>query len=254
MDSKERHELKDNDLAEFLENFGDFWGKHGNGILVVAIAVMAVWFGMKYYRSSVSVGHDNAWADLAATSTPQGYRERAVENASYAGVPHLALLRGAEAYHKQAIKLKQDEGGDEDTGVMSAEESLDAADKMFNQVLSSDAPDPYRANAAVGLANLAETRGDFDAAAKHWAKAKQIADDARLTTISTLVDLRIDMLDGLKRPIVFGESGESFESTEDVPTEANTSAAPAEDTTDTPVEAVEVAEPAGAAPASSPGQ
>lgn len=251
MDSKERHELKDNDLAEFLENFGDFWGKNGNTIMVIVIAVMAVWFGTRYYRSSAAIGHDNAWADLAATSTPAGYRERAVENAGHEGVPHLALLRGAEAYHQQAIKIKQDEGGEVDESVMSSEDSLDAAEEMFNQLLASDAPAPYQANAAVGLANVAETRGDFDAAAKHWDKAKTIADEARLTTISTLAELRIGMLDDLKRPIVFGTSDDSFESTEEVPAEE----LPADDAIDAAAEAaesVETAAPADASP--TPGQ
>jgi len=239
MDPIDRHEQKDNDLYDFLVNFGEFWGKHGNFIMVVVIVVMGVWFGSRYYNNSVAVGHDNAWADLAATSTPQGYRERAVENAGRDGVPHLALLRGAEAYHQQAIKIKQDEGGEgeKDDSPMSADESLDSAEQMFNQILSSNAQAPYRANAAVGLANVAETRGDFDAASGHWAKAKEIAEESRLTTITTLADLRMSMLDDLARPIVFGESDESLDATEGAP--AGTNAAPAEEAIDATADAAE---------------
>ncbi len=216
MDAKERHELKDNDLAEFLEHFGEFWGKHGNTIMVAVTIVLVVWVGKRYYSNTQAQSHENAWADLASTTTPQGYRERAIENPGIAAVPHLALLRGAEAYHEQAIQLEQ-ETGEEDTGVMSAKESLEASESMYAQVLESDADPTFMANAAVGLANVAETRNDFTAAAEHWAKAKQIAQDARLSTIATHAQVRIDMLDELAKPIVFGE----VEDIPDIPTSSD---------------------------------
>ncbi len=214
MDAKERHELKDNDLAEFLEHFGEFWGKHGNGIMVVITIVLVIFVGKRYYNSTQAQTHENAWADLSATSTPQGFRERAIENAGVPAVPQLALLRGAEAYHEQAIQLKQETGG-EDTGVMSAKESLEAAESMYTQVLDSDTDAAFRANAAVGLANLAETRSDFTAAGDYWAKAQQIAEEARLTAIATHAQVRAGMLDELAKPIVFGESVEATDSTPD---------------------------------------
>ena len=65
MDSKGRHELKDNDLAEFLENFGDFWSRHGNGIMVAVTLFLVVWIGLRYYNSTQAQSHENAWADLA---------------------------------------------------------------------------------------------------------------------------------------------------------------------------------------------
>ena len=134
---------------------------------------------------------------------------------------------------------------------MSAGDSLEAAEEMFSQVLSSDAPAPYQANAAVGLANVAETRGDFDAAAKHWDKAKIIADESNLTTISTLVDLRIGMLDDLKRPIIFGESDESFDFSEDA---ADDEAAAAEAATEATAQADQAADQTDDTTGSAPGQ
>jgi predicted negative regulator of RcsB-dependent stress response len=270
MDAKERHELKDNDLAEFIDHFGEFWSRHGNAVMVAVILVMLVWFGFGYYNNNNAANHENAWADLSSTTTPQGFRERAVESAGYPAVPQLALLRGAETYHQQAIQLTQEADGTKDDGMMSAEESLQAAESMFNQVLNSDADPAFLANAAVGLANLAETRHDFEAAAEHWSNAKQIADDARLSTIATLAQLRIDMLDDLARPIVFGESVETTEpvepTTDDTPTDSTDPSAADDvtaDTTETTAqdvqatefqEAADLAEPTTATPGQSPGQ
>jgi tetratricopeptide (TPR) repeat protein len=217
MDAKERHELKDNDLAEFLEHFGEFWGKHGNSIMVVVTIVLVVFIGKRYYSNSQAVSHENAWADLSSTETPQGYRERAIESADIAGVPQLALLRGAEAFHQQAITLEQEAAGEEDAGVMSANESLESAESMYNQVLDSDASAAFRANAAAGLANVAETRNDFTAAADYWAKAKQLADEARLATIAAQATLRLTMLEDLAQPIVFGESADEATNAPDSP-------------------------------------
>ena len=258
MDSKERHELKDNDLAEFLENFGDFWSRHGNGIMVAVTIFLVAWIGIRYYNNTWARGQENAWADLSATTTPQGYRERAKESAGIPAVPQLALLRGAEAYHRQAIQLEQETGGKEDTGVMSAEESLDAAEAMYRQVLDSDADPVFRANAAVGLANAAETRQDFKAAGEYWAKAKKIAEQARLATIAAQAKVRMGLLDELTRPIVFAEPKAedqteaepgSAPGTSDTKTETGESKDPSDQTTQavqalTPAEAEVPAAPA----------
>lgn len=248
MDAKERHELKDNDLAEFLEHFGEFWGKHGNGIMIAIIIFMLVLFGWRYYNNSNAVAHENAWADLSATTTPQGFRERAVESAGFSAVPQLALLRGAETFHQQAIQLNKETANQEDTGMMSAEESLDAAESMYNQVLSSNTDPVYQANAAVGLANVAETRHDFDAAREHWTKAKQLAEGAKLNAIATLADLRMGMLDDLAKPIVFDESAPADEPAADTATDDAESSAVPVDAAAPPAAEQEAVAPATATP------
>lgn len=218
MDANERHELKDNDLAEFLNNFGEWWTKHGNTALFIVTAALVIFVGYRFYNQKQSQDMENAWADLAATSYPNSYRGLAEDYANYPAVRAQALLRGAELFHKQAAKLvleenAQDTGGTGDagdqtggqTGVMSVQESLDSAQAMYQQVLDSDSLPVFRANAALGLANVAETRGDWDAAAEYWALAKQLAEQARLDAIATQAQIRMDMLDSLKRPIIFGE-------------------------------------------------
>ncbi len=207
MDAKERHELKDNDLAEFLENFGTFWNKHGNVISAVILFLVAGWFGLRYYKSYKATNQENAWADLASTESPPSYRERATENPGDVGLTNLALLRGAEGFHKQAIE-QLSKADDSEQDVMSPEDSLSSAEKMYKQVLDSQSDAAYRANAAAGLANVAETRGNFESAREYWTQAKQIAESGRLSTIIALADTRIALLEDLARPIILGEEVE----------------------------------------------
>jgi len=223
MDAKERHELKDNDLAEFLKWAGEIWDKHGNIIAGAIVICAAGWFGYNYYTNQQAAQHENAWADLAITNTPQGFRERAGEQDDPALV-NLALLRGAEAYHIQAVSLG-DEQVDPESGLMSAEDSLANAEKMYKQVLDSKAAAPYRANAAAGLANVAETKGDFEAAATFWNQSKQIAEEARLSAITAQADTRLAMLDGLARPIILGDAGTPDETAPTAEVEPATDAA-----------------------------
>ena len=225
MDAKERHELKDNDLAEFLENFGAFWDKHGNKISVFILIVVVGWFGLKYYSGTQANRHENAWADLASTTIPQGYRERAKENAGIPGLSNLALLRGAEAYHQQAVKLGNEEV-DPESGLMSAAESLDNAEAMYKQVLDSNIDPVYRANAAVGLANVEETRHDFKAANGYWTQAEQIAQEARLSAIAVQARIRLTLLDDLAKPIIFADPKPVSAPIEDTPSETDTAVEP----------------------------
>ncbi|RMH11712.1 MAG: hypothetical protein D6698_15995 [Gammaproteobacteria bacterium] len=206
MDAKERHELKDNDLAEFLQNIGEFWGKHGNSISVVILVVVAAWVGMRLYTNMQATQHENAWADLSSTSTPAGFRERASEHADDPALSALALLRGADLYLQQAISLDYETGSSESETTnpgMSADDSLNHAEKMYRQVLDGDYDLVFRANAAVGLANVAETRGDFQTAKEHWTLVEQLATQANLPVMIALAETRLDMIDELQRPIVF---------------------------------------------------
>lgn len=247
MDAKERHELKDNDLAEFLQNFGEFWNKHGNSISVAILVVLVAWIGIRFYNNMQATNHENAWADLASTSTPSGYRERAREDTGFGAIQEIALLRGAEQYHQQAIEL-DNENTTPAPGMMSVEDSLKNAEAMYQQVLDSKSDPVFRANAAVGLANIAETRGDFDAANTYWTQAEKLANDAHLGAIAAQAKIRLGMLDELKQPIVFGNAAQTAPVTpDDTANEAPDSSAtdsPAE--ADTPTAPVETAEPAAA--------
>jgi len=207
MDAKERHELKDNDLAEFIQNFGEFWGKSGNLIMIVVMLSLAGFVGMRWYTNEQVKGHDNAWSDLAISSTPNSYRNTAEDAQDYPAVQAQALLRGAWMFHEQALTLEAESGG-EDTKVMSVEESLTNAEAMYKQLLESDHLPVFRANAALGLANVAETLRDFEAAKGYWIKAKEIAEGAQLGVIATQAQVRLDLIGSISEPIVLADDSE----------------------------------------------
>ena len=118
-------------------------------------------------------------------------------------------------------------------GLISAEDSLDNAETMYKQVLESDADPVFRANAAVGLANVAETCNDFEAANVYWTQADSIAKEASLNAISAQAQVRLSLLEELAKPIIFADPLElpapapETEATPD--TEADATVAPATD-------------------------
>ena len=236
MDAKERHELKDNDLAEFLQNFGDFWSKSGNTVMIIIMLGLAVFVGYRWYSNQQVQAHEYAWSDLAIRSTPTGYRDSAAEAKGFEPVQAQALLRGATLFHEQALKAQAEES-QQDTSLMSPEESLDNATKMFKQALDSDFAPIFRANAALGLANVSETRGDFEAAKGYWEQAKKIAEDASLTAIAKQAQVRLDLTESISEPITLADSpaaeapavpelkpDSTSEATEDASAEAETEA------------------------------
>jgi len=252
MDAKERHELKDNDLAEFLQNFGDFWGKNGNWIMIVVMLGLAGYVGMRWYRNEQVKGHEDAWSDLAIRSTPNGFRDSAEEADAHPAVQAQALLRGAWLFHEQALTLEAESSG-EDTGVMSAKESLSNATAMYKRLLDSDHLPVFRANAALGLANVAETQRDFEAAKGYWTQAKQIAQEAKLNSIATQAQVRLDLIDSLTEPIVLADTPQD----EAVIPESAPDSPPSPDATnspDTPVTINPTESSDAAAPPADPGQ
>lgn len=256
MDSKERHELKDNDLAEFLENFGAFWNRHGNAIstvFFVAVVAWVLWFGLpaldwyglQSLRKTSAQTIERTWGDLAVITTPQGYRELARETKGHPGVEYVSLLRGAEAYHEEALKIT-DQQTEEDSDVMSPEESLASAMKMYKEVLDAkDAAVPFKANAAAGLANVSETMKDFDAAKQYWTQAQQLAEQGRLSALEAEAKARLRLVTELARPIVFKDDAEFTPP----PGAGDADDKPADATTDKPTD-----KPAGLVPDLLPGE
>lgn len=100
MDSEHRHELKTNDLEEFLRNFSQFWNKHGTYIMLVLAALAVIFLGSRLYRTSQYQAHEGAWADLAAASTPEALRDVAMNHREPA-VQALALITAADQLLEQ---------------------------------------------------------------------------------------------------------------------------------------------------------
>lgn len=208
MDSQERHELKQNDLQDFLENFGGFWKKWGNTILTTIAVLIIIFAGSKLYNDWQYSAKESAWVDLAGATSPQSADMVANEH-SNPTVQALAFLKAGDLFLAEASKpepaeqrvLPVDGGGD--PVEQERAQMLDNAASRYTTVLDLDVPLVYPLNAKLGLAAVAENREAWDEAAGLY---QQVIDQAgdRHATLSALAKAKMDMLPQLKRPVVFG--------------------------------------------------
>ncbi len=214
MDADHRHELKENDLAEFLRHFGQWWGKYGNTLLIALLVVVAVFTGVRMLNAKALTDHEDAWRDLAQTDSPQGLRVVA-ESYKDPAVRTLAHLWGADALLVQAARPADNE--------QEQIAALDTAALTYREVIDGDTPHPlYALNARLGLARIAEARGDWDEAAQLYQIVIDQAGDAN-STIRAQAGRGLAMLDRLAIPVVFGPD----------PVSTSPTTQPAEDSTST---------------------
>lgn len=227
MDSEERHELKENDLAEFFRNFGQWWSQYGNTVLIAIIIVAGGITAYNLYNARTEQQHDQAWGDLMAANTPEAYAQVAETHANPV-VQSLAHLRGADLYRRRAIgrypatdavdEVAADESAQAtDTGETDeageqpdATEDLAQAAALYRRVLEQNAaalPAVYRVNALLGLAAVAESQKQWDEARGYYDQAIELADQ-QLPQLAEQARDRRELLDELRRPIVFAPEGE----------------------------------------------
>jgi len=198
MENEERHDLKDNDLREFFANFREWWGKYGNLVLiVVTIAVVAV-AGYQFYTGYQTRSENAALRALSNSSTPEALAEVAKAH-DVSPVPTIARLRSGDLYLDRALNPGSGENSN------PPEQSLKQAAGMYQQVL--DTPDvnaAYKANAQLGLAAVAESRGNFDEARGHYEQVLTLAEANGLTALADKARQRQGLLDQLATPAPFG--------------------------------------------------
>jgi len=208
MDSEHRHELKENDLAEFLAHFGQWWSKHGNIMLTVILVGVVGFTAKRWINAHAIETKQKAWRDLADTTSPDGYRAVAVSYRDPA-VRALAYLRGADQLLANAT-VPQDDQPDEQTTSNSNTnhtnpvQDLDSAASMYQQIVRDDqAHLVYKLNAQLGLAAIAESRKNWDQARQHY-NAIINQPDAQYAAIAQRARTRAALLDRLQKPVVFG--------------------------------------------------
>jgi tetratricopeptide (TPR) repeat protein len=202
MDTKHRHELEQNDLASFIVNFQAFWAKHGNKVLTVVLVVLAFFVVKRLLDQNRESQQEGSWADLATTSSPDGFAEVArkyegtpVEAIAYLNAGDLLLRKAAIPEAPTTAPATQE--ADDPT------RALEQAESYYRKAQSAEAVSPIvKLNALLGLASVAESRGQIDEAKKLY---QQVIDQAQdFHSIRTQAEARLALADNLARPIVFG--------------------------------------------------
>lgn len=204
MDTQHRHELKENDLAEFLENFGEWWNKHGTVAMLILLFLVGGFLGYRLLRARATDQREAAWRDLANTTKPGIFRTVA-EMSDDPVVRAVAYLRGADLL---VSETSQQAYGDSDSADLKAQQqrNLDEAEDLYRKVLEvADAEqisDLFRLNAWLGLASVYEDRRSFDKAAELYQKVQEQAGPAN-PALAANAKARTAMLGKLAIPVVF---------------------------------------------------
>jgi predicted negative regulator of RcsB-dependent stress response len=170
MKSERRHELEHNTLDTELSNmvtfFKSHWVKLVYGVLIVVLAVV----GFRYYQrqhTTKALNYQTRYEQLVGRSmdpaTPQpelvaGFEELAEQTTT----PYLAansLLQLGKLFAIQSTLAAPGEG----------EKAAEKAEVKYKRVISEHTDLPEQtASARMGLATLAENRGDYPAARKEY--------------------------------------------------------------------------------------
>ena len=151
MKSEHRHELAENDLSKLLEKGRDEIEPHLNKVIIgVLVAAVVIVGGIAVYRSQGATDTRGA-TELAAASTAAEYEKVANDfEGTTSGL--WARLRSGEEYLREGIRLSL-------TNRSASNESLEAAQQAFEQVLRADGlMSEMRERALYGLALVTESQ------------------------------------------------------------------------------------------------
>jgi hypothetical protein len=205
MDPQHQSEnLYENDLAEFLKNFGQFWNRHGNTILIVLIVVVLAFAGYRFFHFRTTTQHETAWSDLAFETSPDGFRAVGQSHRNPV-VQSLAYLRAGDLFLSQALSpdrpVVNDPDADAPPPTHDRETLLRQAGESYQQA-ARIAPQPiFRLNALMGLASVAESQRQWDDARQVY---QQVIDSAgSFDAIAAQAQRRIALLPDLQSPVPF---------------------------------------------------
>ncbi|MFK7790863.1 MAG: tetratricopeptide repeat protein [Phycisphaeraceae bacterium] len=193
MDSERRHELETNDLREFLDNFKDFWDKHGNRLLISLIVVLGAWLGYAKYNEWQADKAEAAFTQLNEADSADAFRALAGERSE---VHDEAMRRGGDT----AL-------GDARTALISGEDAdkpLTQAGSAYDALAKRGTTTEYQLVGQEGLAKVALMREEWDKAKKHYEQVIELAGDAFVTQADR-AQRALDRIDLLKSPVAFAE-------------------------------------------------
>ncbi|MFN3168678.1 MAG: tetratricopeptide repeat protein [Phycisphaeraceae bacterium] len=195
MDSERRHELETNDLKEFLDNFKDFWEKHGNKLLMFLIVVLGGYAGYNYYNRWQEGKAEEAQQALegGATSPDALAQQIAIEHDR---VHDEAMRRAGDLYLAEA-RAADIKGKSKD-----ADKALDKARSAYTALVNRGKSDAYKLAGHEGLAMVAIEAEKWDEAKSQFAKMKELAGDRYLPQAAR-AQAGPAMIDLIRNPVAF---------------------------------------------------
>jgi len=193
MDSDRRHDLETNDLKEFLDNFKDFWDKHGNKVLIVLIVALLAYAGPRYYTNWKEGKANEAANALAGATSAEALLNVADEH---------ELVRD-EAHRKAADLLLGDARAAQIVGeTEDADKALGRAESAYTALAERGQTTPYQLVGLDGLAKVAVMQGDWDKAKQQYEKIIDLAGET-YTYHAARAQAKIDALPRLERIVAF---------------------------------------------------
>lgn len=197
MDSQERHELQQNDLAAFLGDFGRFWERWGTAIMGTLAIAALVFAGYNLIAGRAEAARQNAWLDLYGSTSVESL-ELVSADTKNPVVRALANLRAGDLRLAEANRAEDAE----------AVALLDQAAAYYQVALeTTDQLDPaqqqvLRLNAMEGLGVVAESRYDTAKAREQYQAIVAQAGDA-YPQWAARAEKRLTLLDEVSTPITF---------------------------------------------------
>lgn len=221
MDNQHRHDLEENDLQEFIMNFREWWSKWGNATMtIVAVVCLAVAVYL-ILSTRATQAHESAWNDLANSAGAQALAQVASEH-SDTTVKVLANLRAADIYLSNAAvpqvaksakpkdqsgetsaKEKSTQTSQAPAPKLSQAEQLTRAKAMYKSVLEIAKHPLFKLNALMGLASVAENKGNWAQAGDYYQQAKTLGKKSGYTNFTSNANARLDHIKELKHPVNF---------------------------------------------------
>jgi hypothetical protein len=215
MENRTPHEtdLHSNDFVRFWHETGrPFWDRWGTHISVVLIVLCGGYALYQYRTYSHMETNEQAWTDVANSSSPDAYYKVAADHrSSRPAVAASAWLSGADMSLEEARKAAKNPVTDAATGgdvvkAATADDHLSKAYTGYDAVAKMANIDPvYRLNAKLGLAAVSEGKLDWEQAAKLYEAVVADAGDA-YPMLKARAQARLDLLPRLKKPVVFNDT------------------------------------------------
>lgn len=183
MDSQERHDLKQNDLQEFILHFGQWWNKHGTTVLVILLLAVGAFTLTRWLSGREQRLLNEAYGDLQATTSPEGLEQVAQSYPNRKEVQAAALLRAADLLLHDAVVTLGQNPLDAARTPEQTRQLLTRAEKNYQQVIDLGGPTLMTLNAHYGLAKTYESLavagvGDPSMFAKAKQQYQKVADSA----------------------------------------------------------------------------